>query len=130
MFLIRPKHFPYSGVIICAALVIMCGAVKRNHFLRLYTVAASNSILFAAFIPLALSLFMPVKFFSVPHTGSYCTASFSLHHFCFHRLLPCFGSFQFCFIYTMPYLFCFCFIRNAAFSYRTIFTMIMGSSRR
>ena len=70
MFLIRPKPFSYSGVIICAALAIMSGAVNRNHFLRLYTVAASNSILFAAFIPLAFNLFMPVKFISVPHTGS------------------------------------------------------------
>ncbi|MEJ7823558.1 MAG: hypothetical protein WKF85_14630 [Chitinophagaceae bacterium] len=27
------------------------GAVNRNHFLRLYTVAASNNILLVAFIP-------------------------------------------------------------------------------
>src|SRR5258705_1678394 len=55
---------------IAIVLMLLLGDTNFNHFLRLYTVAASNSILFAAFIPLAFSLFIPVKFISVPHTGS------------------------------------------------------------
>src|SRR5215211_6528449 len=79
----RPKPFLYAGVIIWAALVIMFGAVNRSHFLRLYTVAASKSILLAAFIPLALNLFMPVKFISVPHTGSTVLLRFRFITFAF-----------------------------------------------
>nr|WP_262713647.1 hypothetical protein [Panacibacter ginsenosidivorans] len=52
------------------ALTAVLGAVYFSHFFRLYTVAASNSILLAAFIPLAFKRFMPVKLISVPHTGS------------------------------------------------------------
>ena len=52
------------------ALLIVLGAVNFNHFLRLYTVAASNSILLADSSPLAFNLFIPVKFIRVPHTGS------------------------------------------------------------
>ena len=70
MFLIRPKPSPCFWFIICAALEITLGAVNRNHFLSLYTVAASSSILLAAFNPLAFNRFIPVKFISVPHTGS------------------------------------------------------------
>ena len=79
----NPKPPLSFGFIICAALAITFGAVKRNHFFRLYTVAASSSILFAAFIPLAFNLFMPVKFINVPHTGSTVLLRFRFITFAF-----------------------------------------------
>src|SRR5258708_4896813 len=67
---ISPKTSLAFVCSIAIVLMLLFGDTNFNHFLRLYTVAASNSILLAAFIPLAFSLLMPVKFISVPHTGS------------------------------------------------------------
>ncbi len=66
MFLILQKHSPAFVFSMAIALMFVLGAVNFNHFFRLYIVAASSSILLAAFNPLALSLFIPVKFISVP----------------------------------------------------------------